>query len=417
MKLIILSTLALLFASCTGLKKIPEQTVDTEFVKIKEKYNFSWDSIEIQKLNIKILEGLPGFSAGDLNVSVIPIDSLSLEIDTNNITPINGKLRIITIDADTVSVGFGCGNLTDKSPHRIGMVSINKLTLTKNEKIITTISKPTNIVNFKIYAYDLQCPRLAPSIDSIEFRIVDLEERIKKLLVVIEELVSEMPDHAAQKLPPTLQAFLANISSIKGFYFRQDEMLITAQTEADLNQLNNIKFSVEVQEVEVDNPNNNPQAIENEVLFKTGKFEISSSAPVLDRVINDINAKILGLEKTNPDMPVKIILLVTGYADEQEIEKDLEQILRDKYPNENISDAQKQEILNKLLSQARADNVYSYLTTRLPSKTRKGQPINFERAESRGKGWIYPPNLKKPCVDNCQKRRVVYTSHIVYPKR
>jgi hypothetical protein len=407
----------ILVGSCFPSKNSKNTQPNDEIKQLKKQYNFAWDSIEIQKLNIKLLEGLPGFYLDERNVSVIPVDSLSLEIDTSKITPINGRLRITTIDVDTISVGIGCGKLTNISPHRIGMVTIRKLTLTKGGEVIAQIDKSMNVVNFHVYSYDLQCERLAPTIDSIEFRIVNLEKRIRTLLMVIEQLVAEMPDHAAKKLPPTLQEFLGSIAGIKGFYFKQDEMLINDQTEADLNQLNNIKFSLEVQEKEVNNPDNNPQFIENEVLFRTGKFEIIPSAPVLDGVVADIKAKILDIETKYSDMPVKMILVVTGYADEQKIEEDLELVLKNKFPKENIPNLNKQEILNKLLSQARADNVYAYIINRLPSKTKLGKPIEFERNDAIGKGWIYPPNSPNSCPNDCQARRVVYTSHIVYPKR
>jgi len=272
--------------------------------------------------------------------------------------------------------------------------------------------------SFSIDEYDFQYDASAPMINKLNFKIKDLEARILALMNEIDAKIKIEPDHAAKELSPTLNHLLGKVREIREYYLIKEHNLITESMRTDLQELDNIEYTVEAQEEEVSNPTNAPLVIENELLFATGEFDILQSVSKLDSIIETINKKITECQSEYPGVPIKIALAVTGYADEQEINGDLENILRQKYPNEVVINkgGDKQELLNRLLSQARADNVSTYTKERVLSQAQIVS-LSFLKSGAIGKGWQYPIHVTIPCKDDCQQRRVVYISHIVFPQK
>jgi outer membrane protein OmpA-like peptidoglycan-associated protein len=210
---------------------------------------------------------------------------------------------------------------------------------------------------------------------------------------------------------------LRRVKAIKEHYIAREQTIITESIRVDLAELDKIEYTVEAQEVEVRNPTNAPFVIENELLFESGKYDVLTSVAKLDAIIADIQEKIANCRLNYPSMAVKVALAVTGYADEQDVKNDLKYKLYIKYPLEKPTaiTEETQESLNKLLSQARADNVFNYIKEKVVPSS-QFTSTTFLQTGAVGKGWQYPVKLNPPCQDDCQQRRVVYISHIVFPE-
>lgn len=367
------------------------------------------DSIQMSHLTINLLTGIPNDYIGDADSKhTITLDSLVLPFDDRLLLSSNRVASLGNVTKDTVQIAPGQGTPTDHAPYAIGGIKINKIILeSAGRKYV--YEKPMEMVNINIKHFDMAFEPSAPLVTKILTTVDSLESRIRRLRRATELRTLAEPNYAGRNLPPLFDVLLNTLHQIRRTHRARTQRLIDNTMIVDLDELRNIEFTVEGLEDQLDDSRTNPQKFNNEVLFATGEFDMSFSGKrELSKVIGSIVDRAAATQKEYPGRPVLVTLAITGYADEQEVKPYLEAALVAKYPKEIGRD---QATLNKMLSQARADQIYAYLQQGL-----LGQEVSLELETIEGKGWEYPPGLKQnACRDDCQARRVAFISSIVVP--
>ncbi len=374
------------------------------------------DSVAFEKVNIGLLEGLNETLFNDSDLRGFHIDSVTVDLKGKKYNINNNVLELGYTKFDTMTIFPGTGKIVDKLPYRISGFTMKKIILKEGDWVIKTIYIPSEIVEFEIDKYDVKYNPNRQTLKKLHSQIDDLTQRILNLLDEIKRIEEIEPNHAASGLPPTLHSLLEKIKKINQYYSNQEDDFINNRISVDFDKLYDVEYTVEVQEQEVDDPNNYPTIIENELLFATGKYKIPTTNSKLDKIVVELQNKIKNIEikyanKFSSSMDIKIVLSVIGYSDKQDVGDSLRDELKEKYSvsEKNIS----QEERNRMLSQARADEVFSYIKNKIDSGSLIS--LSFIKTEAIGKGWEYPPNVKPPCPNSCQARRVVNISHIVFP--
>lgn len=169
----------------------------------------------------------------------------------------------------------------------------------------------------------------------------------------------------------------------------------------------------------LENENNNPISIANAILFTRGEYKINTQTRIEKLDIYILENIVPGLEEKLADLPkykkLKLVLAITGYAD------DLDILASGKLERElcNLSSVSpcppqinQQAVLNQILSEQRARNVYQYIEKSILKKY--GESISIQ-ADPLGKGRTYPSDIPTgTCQGDCERRRITTVSGINY---
>ena len=253
-------------------------------------------------------------------------------------------------------------------------------------------------------------------IDKLNYEVGQARNSVNSAFEVMIQKLREHPPHALRKLPEFFEKARKKIDQIEAYHSRNISTISTLKV--DIDQLKKIKLSFDVIKEQANDPKNDPVTFEYNTFFKSGEYEVK---PFLrDSVMEDFVAKIDETfqqhSKTVPGETVKIVIAVTGHADDIEILPDspLERSLCDSTslsPCPPQVEAAKE--MNKLLSQQRAKNIANYISDNVAATLSAG---NYEiDLNPVGKGVEYPPYLKVNCDGNCPERRIAYVSKLAFP--
>lgn len=405
------------FISCHSTKP----GVDDETVPPPPPINLTGvDDIDIEFLMADTLVGLRMLE-GDIGSAEITIDSVSIEVQDYEHTRFDDKLTFSNLTTDRLVIEETVGEIQDKAPYAVSKLHFKEVILMHNGKEIGRVND-VDVNKFKVDKWLVKSdfnPRNVHE-EGLYLKLSDIEDRLNKLIILVRKTTEREPDHAARTLPPELEEIRTRIIEIKDFHARNITGISTIRVH--MEELDEIVLTFDEMEEEVLDPENIPNTIENTVFFDPGEYEVKQNVDLsqIDIDINKIITRAEMLYKERPDRKVKIKLSVSGYADDLDIKTgDLENSLCDSTslvpcpPSIN-----KQEVLNKILSDQRAKNVFRYLKVQLIRQL-NAKRIEYEFNEDFvGRGQTEnPKSLTRPCTGDCSERRVTVISSIVFSEK
>lgn len=381
-------------------------------------------SMQIDMLEVGALLGLEPY--GDsIHVNTVYIDSIVIDLDTllrKNVEIDNRKrLRFKNIKMPEVQYRYSDEPLQKGLPYPVYELKFREIILRHKGEELRRFKYPAGYapLNFTVEKSNKRKVMFEESErDSLILKIGDLELRIEQLRQKIKIILLIQPDHAAQALPVELDEIERDFNKIKDWY-RDNRIPKSDVLRKHRRLVYSWEETIEDMEKEVDNPKE-ATIIEGSVLFKPGEFTIydpQQKRPLSETILALENKRRL-LQEDRPARNIKAYIRVTGYADDQEISDDLQKKLEKGAEKSPISKRQKgenkQDYLNRLLSQKRAQSICEYLLAHI--RRDKNGPSLIIEPEWIGKGRTeYPAHIPaNSCPGNCQGRRVVVISDVQF---
>jgi len=407
-------SIILVTTSCNLFKKL-KKTDNSGKVSMKVVEGITKTSdFDIAMLKVGVLDGLKESGRDTTILDFLLFDTLDVNIDTISPKLINiTSANQFTIDGwyeEQLIVNSSYGKRFNAAPYRIQSLKFKIVNIIKDGKVIKSYKNKT-FTKFKIEQYSFKKPDLVKEErDSLLGKINDLESRIKNLRSQIEVILDKQSDHAVQQLPEVLDSIELEFKGIKERYIKklpQVELL-----RRDRSKVFSLEKTLKDMEVIVANPEETIK-LKSQVLFKSGEYRLTrnNQNSILDEVVTQIEAGIKKLEQKRKNRKINIAIVITGYADDQEINNKtlISDLLGGSYVS-NWKDVAVQNRLNKILSDRRASAVNDYIQKQIKAHFALNKLHFIPKIVGKGREK-YPDHIPDgSCSGDCLERRVVIIS-------